>query len=569
MSYYCDGGGSSSYRRRPGDWDCPSCGKICSATSVECNHCHTPKLFKPVGTGGGYQGATVVQETERLSEPARRWAKLRQNLRLAALMSISQHKHEQEALEKPQEPEGASGGYSGGGGGGSQGGSGYSGGAYGGRSGYTRCPGDWDCSSCGEVCFASIDECNRCLTPKPPQGENAGGGCEGGGGRDCSTDSRCNTAKKSRCEMSDQGVGKSGGDVEPASHGTQSTSPSRHAVHGMAPIVQDIEPLHDRRNRGPAEIRPAFAYHGAEEGGGVEHTDVGVTGIPATPLGQLLSPTTASRARREVAESAAGTESPLAGCGVGVMGADDVAKSASESAHTTLIAQFDSFPATYAAEDAGVRLHVRAGSMAEGQVAGPIIIQTDKRLLVKCGGSSFVVSALVDCQPSGSTFDVPLDLDFLVEDELDEQSDDSSDAGRDDFFNECKEMIRNAYKVLQRQQSGDPWDILSDEETTIVVEDGVFFLRAKYRHFTEGCLAKTVVLDNAVQTETTKIGRPRKKQLEFINATNKTLTFLVLPTTWSNKDIKSLAVSVGVEEMVEAKVSIDRVMKQAVLRGHA
>lgn len=123
----------------------------------------------------------------------------------------------------------------------------------------------------------------------------------------------------------------------------------------------------------------------------------------------------------------------------------------------------------------------------------------------------------------------------------------------------------NPTQVLRREQSGDPWNILSDEEVTVVQENGVFFMRAQFRHFTEGCLAKNVLLDNAVQTEITKIGRPRKKQLEFINATNKTLTFLVLPTTWSNKAIKSLALSVGFAEVGEAKASIERLIEQAVL----
>lgn len=120
---------------------------------------------------------------------------------------------------------------------------------------------------------------------------------------------------------------------------------------------------------------------------------------------------------------------------------------ASEGAQTTLVPQFDSSPVTYSAEDAGVRLHVRLGSMAVGQIAGPIVIQTDKRLLVECEGSWFLVSAVVDCQPSGSTFDIPLDLDFRVEEGLDEQSDDSEEANLDEYLDECKEIIRNTYKV--------------------------------------------------------------------------------------------------------------------------
>ncbi|CAM9961212.1 unnamed protein product [Ectocarpus sp. 8 AP-2014] len=252
--------------------------------------------------------------------------------------------------------------------------------------------------------------------------------------------------------------------------------------------------------------------------------------------------------------------------GGGTVRIDDVEHYTLESTRTMLITQFDSSPATYSAEDAGVRLHVRLGSMAEEQVAGPIVIETDKRLLVECGGSWFLVAAVVDCQPSGSIFDVPLDLEFRVEEGLDELSDDSSeDANLDEYVDECKEIIRKTYKVLRREQSGEPWNSLSDEETTVVEENGVFFMRAQFKHFTEGCLAKNLLLDNAVQTEVVRLGRPRKKQLEFINATNKTLTFLVLPTTWSNKDIKSLALSVGVAEIGEAKASIEWLIEQAVL----
>eukprot|EP00752_Nemacystus_decipiens_P016945 g15172.t1 len=103
------------------------------------------------------------------------------------------------------------------------------------------------------------------------------------------------------------------------------------------------------------------------------------------------------------------------------------------------------------------RMADAGGSMADGQEAGPIVFQTDKRILVECGGCLFLVSAVVDCQPSGSSFGVPLDLDFRVEEGLNEQSDDSEDTSLDEYFDECMEIIRNTYKILQREQSGDPW----------------------------------------------------------------------------------------------------------------
>ena len=185
---------------------------------------------------------------------------------------------------------------------------------------------------------------------------------------------------------------------------------------------------------------------------GVVHHDLGVTGISTTPdqgpgADRPHSPvSTPSRACLEATESVR-DEVLWALLGGGTVGVDDVAKSVLERARTTLITRFDSSPATYTAEDAGVRLHVRTGSMAERQEAGPIVIQTDERLLVECGGCSFLVSAVVDCQPSGSTFDVPLDLDFLVEEGQDEESDDSEDASPDGVFNQYKEIIQNTYKV--------------------------------------------------------------------------------------------------------------------------
>ena len=40
---------------------------------------------------------------------------------------------------------------------------------------FLRKPGDWDCSQCPAVTFASRDKCHKCGAPKPP---GAGGGWE-------------------------------------------------------------------------------------------------------------------------------------------------------------------------------------------------------------------------------------------------------------------------------------------------------------------------------------------------------------------------------------------------------
>jgi len=54
------------------------------------------------------------------------------------------------------------------------------GGGGGGGGGPERRPGDWDCSNCGALVFASKDECFKCQTPRDGGGR---GGRGGGGGR--------------------------------------------------------------------------------------------------------------------------------------------------------------------------------------------------------------------------------------------------------------------------------------------------------------------------------------------------------------------------------------------------
>ncbi|CAN0141712.1 unnamed protein product, partial [Ectocarpus sp. 8 AP-2014] len=76
--------------------------------------------------------------------------------------------------------------------------------------------------------------------------------------------------------------------------------------------------------------------------------------------------------------------------------------------HVALVKRFDSSPETYGVDDLGIRLHVRFGCLADGQCAGPVSVIPTERYVVACGGSSFLVSAAVDCQPPGP-FQAPLD----------------------------------------------------------------------------------------------------------------------------------------------------------------
>lgn len=110
-----------------------------------------------------------------------------------------------------------------------------------------------------------------------------------------------------------------------------------------------------------------------------------------------------------------------------------------------LVNQFGSSPATYSAEDGHVRLHVRPGCLSQERVAGPVIIATKRGCrIVESGGCSYMELAVVDCHPSGSKFDAPLDLDFRVGESLDEEDMDTAvEEGLDDYLT----SLRDIYKV--------------------------------------------------------------------------------------------------------------------------
>lgn len=117
---------------------------------------------------------------------------------------------------------------------------------------------------------------------------------------------------------------------------------------------------------------------------------------------------------------------------------------APEALQTTLVTQFDASPATYSTEDAGVRLHIVVGCLRKGHVAGPIVMKIRETFLVESEGCSYVVSAIVDCQPSGSKFDRPLELDFRVGEELDNQD---MGAERSIDVDEHVTGLRDTFKV--------------------------------------------------------------------------------------------------------------------------
>ncbi|CAM9271438.1 unnamed protein product [Ectocarpus sp. 12 AP-2014] len=231
--------------------------------------------------------------------------------------------------------------------------------------------------------------------------------------------------------------------------------------------------------------------------------------------------------------------------------------------HFSLVNRFDSSPETYGVDDLGIRLHVRYGCLLDGQCAGPVSVIPTERYVVACGGSSFLVSAVVNCQPPGP-FQAPLDLDFRVGEEEDDDRawSDLDDDDRQEYI----QSLRDTHEVLKREEDGGPWTVARDEDLSVVYDEEcrAFFVRAKVHHFSQGCLARKLNLQNNGLNARVLFGRPSKKELEFINATDKPLMFLVLPTSYSQKAITSIVLGAEIEG-VGVNLAFDRALEQAIL----
>lgn len=123
-----------------------------------------------------------------------------------------------------------------------------------------------------------------------------------------------------------------------------------------------------------------------------------------------------------------------------------------EDGDITLAGQFGSSPATYSASIVAgdyLRIHVGPGCLRLEQTAGPILVKRDKRYLVECEGWSYLVSAVVDCQPSGSKFESSLIFDFRLGETAVERDTAGDGEGTD----------------------GDSWSGLDDEQRTQHMEE--------------------------------------------------------------------------------------------------
>ena len=118
-----------------------------------------------------------------------------------------------------------------------------------------------------------------------------------------------------------------------------------------------------------------------------------------------------------------------------------------------LVQQFNYPESMFLTENASVRLKVNPGCLEEGQAPGPITVFTDKIYVVECDKQRFLVSVVVDCQPSGIKFNLPLSLDFRVREPPGQEGEDSnSSEDADSSDDEVNNEEREDYMIHLREE---------------------------------------------------------------------------------------------------------------------
>ena len=175
---FAGGRGGQQIETRPGDWECPDCGKVVFKNKSECFSCGAPK---PEDLHDGPPGCGPVGGSQKFEARPGDWecpdcGKL-----------VFKNKSECFSCGAPK-PEGLDGG--------------FGGGTFRGSQKFEARPGDWECPDCGKLVFKNKSECFSCGAPKPV-GLDDGFGGGGSGYGEAPMCPSCACFCKAHCRTSD------------------------------------------------------------------------------------------------------------------------------------------------------------------------------------------------------------------------------------------------------------------------------------------------------------------------------------------------------------------------------
>eukprot|EP00903_Cladosiphon_okamuranus_P014783 g13695.t1 len=130
----------------------------------------------------------------------------------------------------------------------------------------------------------------------------------------------------------------------------------------------------------------------------------------------------------------------------------------------------------YVSCEHGIRITVpeQPPDKRQQRSAGPILLERTAEV-VKCGEEVVIITTIVHCFPSGATFDIPLLLDFALEDG-------------------ATKNLQDKYKVVVRENQFDPWSVFDGIEH--VSDSCSNFARARIEHFTQFSLGEATNEEN-------------------------------------------------------------------------
>lgn len=120
-------------------------------------------------------------------------------------------------------------------------------------------------------------------------------------------------------------------------------------------------------------------------------------------------------------------------------------------------------------------------------------------------------------------------------------------------------------QILWSQEGYSTLAPLEKDRTEVLLDRGGFLLRGSIYHFSQGCLGRRINMNSPAYTDNLPSILPRRrKEVEFINATDKCVGFVVLPTSWSLSKISEIALKVSAACVGELEAAVTRKIDEGI-----